>query len=73
MNKILNFLLLFLIIGGIGYSIYDGRWVIAVGISVAGYMAWPKVKDVIIEMASMHTNRSLCFRSDLVYYKFITF
>lgn len=53
MNKIIDFILLFLtligIIGGIGYSIYDGRWVIAVGIAVAGYMAWPKVKKVFEE------------------------
>ena len=56
MKKILNFLLLFLtligIIGGIGYGIYDGRWVIAVGIAVAGYMAWPKVKKVFEEYRS---------------------
>ena len=54
MKKILNFILLFLtlvgIIGGIGYSIYDGRWVIAVGIAVAGYMAWPKVKKMFEEL-----------------------
>lgn len=50
MNKIINFILLFLtvigIIGGIGYGIYDGIWPIAVGVAVAGYMAWPKVKKV---------------------------
>ena len=50
MKRVLYFLLLFLtligIIGGIGYGIYDGRWVIAVGIAIAGYMTWPKVKNV---------------------------
>lgn len=54
MNKILNFILLFLtligLIGGIGYSIYDGRWVIAVGLVATGYMAWPKVKKVFEEL-----------------------
>jgi uncharacterized membrane protein len=54
MKRVLYFLLLFLtligIIGGIGYGIYDGRWVIAVGIAVAGYMAWPKVKKVFEEL-----------------------
>lgn len=54
MNKIVNFILLFLtligIIGGIGYSIYNSAWVIAVGIAVAGYMAWPKVKKVFEEL-----------------------
>jgi hypothetical protein len=54
MKKIINFILLFLtligIIGGIGYSIYNSAWVIAVGIAVAGYMAWPKVKKVFEEL-----------------------
>ena len=54
MNKIINFILLFLtligIIGGIGYSIYNSAWVIAVGVAVAGYMAWPKVKKVFEEL-----------------------
>ena len=54
MKRVLCFILLFLtiigLIGGIGYGIYDGRWVIAVGIAVAGYMAWPKVKKVFGEL-----------------------
>ena len=54
MKRVLYFLLLFLtligIIGGIGYGIYDGRWVIAVGIAVAGYMAGPKIKKVFEEL-----------------------
>lgn len=54
MKKIINFILIFLtligIIGGIGYGIYDGRWVIAAGIAVAGYMAWPKIKNVFEEL-----------------------
>ena len=51
MKKILYFILLILtvigIIGGIGYSIYNGAWVIAIGLVVTGYMAYPKVKDLI--------------------------
>ena len=54
MKKIIDFVLIFLtvtgIIGGIGYSIYNSAWVIAVGIAVAGYMAWPKVKKVFEEL-----------------------
>jgi hypothetical protein len=47
MNKALSLILLFLtvvgIIGGIGYSIYNGAWVIAIGLCIAGYVAWPGV------------------------------
>ena len=54
MKKIINFILLFLtligIIGGIGYSIYNNAWGIAVGIAVAGYMAWPGVKKAFEEL-----------------------
>lgn len=54
MNKIIDIILLFLtligIIGGIGYSIYNSAWVIAAGIAVAGYMAWPEVKKVFEEL-----------------------
>ena len=33
------------IIGGIGYTIYQGAYAISVGVAVTGYMAWPQVKD----------------------------
>lgn len=56
MKKILNFILLFLtligIIGGIGYSIYNSAWVIAIGLVVTGYMAYPKVKETFNKMIS---------------------
>lgn len=46
MNKILAFVLLVLtflgVVGGIGYTAYYGAWPVAIGISVTGYMAWPK-------------------------------
>lgn len=49
MNKVIIFFLLFLafigIAGGIGYTIYDEAYPIAVGIAVAGWMAWPKAKE----------------------------
>ena len=50
MKKALYLILLFLtvvgILGGIGYSIYQGAWYIAIGLVVAGYVAWPGVKDL---------------------------
>lgn len=50
MNKIIAFFLLFLsfmgIIGGIGYCIYYGAWPISVGLVAAGYLAWPKFKEL---------------------------
>lgn len=56
MNKILNFILLFLtvigIIGGIGYSVYNSSWVIAIGLVVTGYMAYPKVKETFNKLIS---------------------
>lgn len=46
MNKILIFLLLILtflgIVGGIGYTLYDGAYAITVGLIAAGYVAWPR-------------------------------
>ena len=54
MKKIISFILLFLtvvgIVGGIGYSIYQGAWVIAVGLVAAGYMAYPKCMELIKNM-----------------------
>lgn len=50
MNKVLIFFLLFLtfmgIIGGIGYTIYDGAYPIALGIAILGRMAFPKAKEL---------------------------
>jgi hypothetical protein len=50
MNKVIIFFLLFLafigIAGGIGYTVYDKAYPIAVGIAVAGWMAWPKFKEL---------------------------
>ena len=56
MKKILYLILLFLtvvgIIGGIGYSIYSGAWVISIGLVAAGYVAWPGVKDLYKKLTS---------------------
>ena len=54
MNKVIIFFLLCLafmgIIGGIGYTFYDKAYPIAVGIAVAGWMAWPKFKELFNKM-----------------------
>jgi len=46
MKKVYYFLMLCLYmlgcIGGIGYSVYNGAWPVAVGVAALGYMAWPK-------------------------------
>lgn len=34
------------VLGGIGYSIMGGGYVIAVGILATGWLAWPKVTDL---------------------------
>ena len=34
------------VIGGIGYSIMGGGYVIALGIATTGWLAWPKVADL---------------------------
>ena len=34
------------VLGGIGYSIMGGGYVIAVGIATTGWLAWPKVTDL---------------------------
>ena len=51
MKKIISLILLFLkivgIAGGIGYSIYQGAWVIAVGLVAAGYVAYPKCAELV--------------------------
>jgi uncharacterized membrane protein len=49
MKKIGYFVMLCLwvlgVLGGIGWSLYSGGYVIAVGVAVTGWMAWPKVKE----------------------------
>ncbi len=54
MKKVFSLFLLFLafvgIAGGIGYSIYYGAWVIAVGLVAAGYMAYPKFVELVKNM-----------------------
>ena len=51
MKKIISLILLFLtvvgIVGGIGYSLYQGAWVIAVGLVAAGYVAYPKCAELV--------------------------
>ena len=50
MNKVIIFFLLFFafigIAGGIGYTIYDKAYPIAAGVAVAGWMAYPKAKEL---------------------------
>ena len=44
-KKIFYFIMLFLYvlgtINGIGYSIYIGEWLTAIGVAVLAFMAWP--------------------------------
>lgn len=44
-KKIFYFIMLFLYVlgtfNGIGYSIYIGEWVTAIGVAVLAFMAWP--------------------------------
>ena len=55
MKQILNFILVCLIfigiIGGIGYTLYNEAYIIAIGLIAAGYVVYPKfvelIKDVI--------------------------
>lgn len=48
MKKFISFLVLCLsfmgAIGGIGYTIYDGAYPIAVGVAALTYLAWPQIK-----------------------------
>lgn len=32
--------------GGIGYTIYNGAYLIAIGIAVLGYLAYPKAREM---------------------------
>ena len=56
MKKILYFLALFLYglgtIGGIGYAIYSGAWVIAIAVVVLAVMAFPTAKWFFNQLAS---------------------
>ena len=49
MKKIVYFLIMCLYvlgtIGGVGYSLYSGAYLIAVGVAAVGWMAWPKVVE----------------------------
>lgn len=50
MKKVLAFVLLILtavgILGGIGYTIYYGVYMVTAGLVAAGYVAWPEVKEL---------------------------
>lgn len=35
-------------IGGIGYAIFCGSWVVVIGVAVLTYTAWPKFYDYIL-------------------------
>lgn len=54
MTKILYFILLFLavigLLGGIGYTIYYGAYVVTIGIAVLGYLAYPSFIDYFNEL-----------------------
>ena len=39
-------------IGGIGYSLYQSAWLIAVGQVVVGIMAFPKVKQLFKQLTA---------------------
>ena len=49
MEKIGYFIMLCLwvlgVLGGIGWSLYSGGYVIAIGVAATGWMAWPKVQE----------------------------
>ena len=50
MKSILAFLVLAFavlgLVGGIGYTAYNGAYFIAVGIIILGYLAYPKAKEM---------------------------
>lgn len=54
MEKALYFILLILavlgFIGGIGYTIYCGAYLISVGVLALGYLAYPKCKEIFNKM-----------------------
>lgn len=51
LKKVLYFLGLCLavlgIIGGIGWSAYNGAWHIAIGVGFCGYLAWPRIEEMV--------------------------
>lgn len=55
-NKTLIFILLILafigIIGGIGYTIYCKAYIIGIGLVAAGYVAWPRFKELFDELTN---------------------
>ena len=50
MKKYIYLIILFAyvmgIIGGIGYALYSGAWVIAVAVAILGAMAFPTAKEI---------------------------
>ena len=54
LKKIIYFILMVLCvigaIAGIGYTIYFGKWHVAVCIGVLAYTAWPKFKEYVIAL-----------------------
>lgn len=49
MKKYFSFIMICLyvlgIIGGLGWTLYSGGYVIAVGVMAVAYMAWPKLVE----------------------------
>lgn len=39
------------VIGGIGYSAYNGAWHIAIGVGYCGYLAWPKIMEMVAKLS----------------------
>ena len=37
-------------IGGIGYSLFNGQYVIAIGLLALLYTAWPEIKEYVIKL-----------------------
>ena len=40
------------LVGSIGYTIYNGAYIIAIGIAVLGYLAYPKAKELFKDLFS---------------------
>jgi hypothetical protein len=49
MKSIFNFAMICLYllgsIGGLGYALYNKAWLVAIGVAVLAYMAFPKAKE----------------------------
>ena len=39
------------VIGGIGYSAYNGAWHIAIGVGYCGYLAWPRIMEMVNKLS----------------------